>query len=923
MPAKNKIPRTSKRITIIIAALLLINALAAGVFVYFIFSEFFISYIIISASLVAALTTAGFFTVNYFIGRNVLQKYEKDLAMLFGSMTAGFCMGRIIFDENNEPADAVIEIANTAYETLNDFPQGLLGKSLKEINPKAWQRHFKLYADVAVNRGKTNFTKYIASKDKTLDVVCYSPREEYFACIENDVSERVKMEHELKKAYRDTDAILNELPAPICSVSRDKNIILGCNKAFVNICGAKKENELKNSNLEDILKVISNSNEADISGLLARGKFKCFLVKRDDTSVPVEIFSRPFIYKEQIAYAVCCIDMTGQRLQEELLREAAVSAEQNSQFKSMFLANMSHEIRTPMNGIIGLSELALDSGSLSEKTADYIKKIKTSALSLLEIINDILDLSKIEAGKTELENVTFTLGEIFDGCRDVTRMREKSKNLQLNFDCGELHDIALKGDPTKLRQVFLNLLSNALKFTESGSVDMTASLVEKDEMQLTALFSVKDTGIGMDKTQLKRIFEPFTQADISTTRKYGGTGLGLSITRSLLGLMGGELTVDSEPGTGSTFSFTLTFPVSSEVIKVINQTPSEATGKKPIFSADALVCEDNAINRQVIEEHLLRIGITPYIAENGKIGVSMAKMRMRTGNPFAVILMDIHMPVMDGLEAMQKLIAAESKTPVIAMTANAMKEDRERMLQSGMSDYICKPFSARDLWDCLVKYIKPVSYEEVAIDGDKKNWDDGGLINRASGIEKAAGDPALYKKILSDFYFENLDTVEKIRDAASSGDLRTAHRLAHTLKGVSVLIGAVQLSNLAKALEEAFAAGSFDEELLASVKEALDAVLEVLLPSAQAEKQEEQKLLKMQNTEIDFKKAREVINRLEPVLAEGNAEALDFIKELRAACPADLCGELISYMKDYEFDTALEELLKAKRRLEAMREGSI
>ncbi|MDR2559207.1 MAG: PAS domain S-box protein [Oscillospiraceae bacterium] len=604
------------------------------------------------------------------------------------------------------------------------------------------------------------------------------------------------------------------------------------------------------------------------------------------------------------------------RLQEDALHKAVLNAEETSHLKSMFLANMSHEIRTPMNGIIGLTELALEGGGLSEKTTDYLTKIQSSATGLLDIINDILDISKIESGKTELENVAFTLGDVFKSCEVISELKEKGKNVQLIIDSGELATEVIIGDPTKLRQVFMNLLSNAIKFTNSGSVVMSARLVKKDEDSLTVTFTVKDTGIGMNGEEVERALEPFRQADVSTTRRYGGTGLGLSITSSLLEIMGGALQIESEPGTGSTFSFTLIFKAAGKSTPVAvyfgEDLDRENANKKPIFAAEALVCEDNSINRQVIEEHLMRIGINPVIAENGKIGVNMAKTRMRTGKPFDIILMDIHMPVMDGLEAMQKLIEAGSETPVIAMTANAMREDRELVLQSGMSEYICKPFTARDLWSCLLRFLRPVRFEDVVSDGS--TGDKNEIIDGVSGLEKSAGDPGLYKKIKIDFYFKNLKTIETIGKAAASGDFKTAHRLTHTLKGVATLIGANRLGEAAEEAEKIYAESRADERILSLMRERLDAVLNQLAPLAEEARKEGEKA--GSGVQTNLVKALDIINRLEPLLREGSSEATDFADEVRNAFSKEHSSELVLYLLDYEFDAALKELIKIKRQLE-------
>jgi PAS domain S-box-containing protein len=851
-----------------------------------------------------------------------LQKREKDLAMLFGSMTAGFCMGKVIRSESGEPVDMIYEIVNAAYESLEDYTPGmLLGKRMSEVSPVEYKRRFKIYADVALKNRKINFTKYIASKGKTLDVVCYSPGEEYFACIENDVSERVKKDEELKKAYRDTEAILNEIPAPICSVGRESGVILGCNKAFVGICGAENESELVGNRIEHY--IMGNSREKDTQKLLGSGIFKSFLSKRDKTVVEVEVFSKPFVHKEQIAYAVCCIDVTQQKMQEEILREAATNAEETSRLKSMFLANMSHEIRTPMNGIIGLTELALDSAGLSEKSVDYLTKIKTSAHGLLAIINDILDISKIEAGKAELENVMFMFGDVIKSCESMAGLKEKGRNVHLLFDCDDIASEWVTGDPTKLRQIFMNLLSNALKFTNEGVVELAAEVREKTSEELTVFFSVTDTGIGMSQAQVKKILEPFTQADISTTRKYGGTGLGLTITNSLIEMMGGSLSVESEQGKGSAFGFTLTFKLAAgmeekpvEVIRAAEIPAADAGASagadiKPIFNAEALVCEDNAINRQVIEEHLVRIGVTPVVAENGKIGVNMAKTRMRTGNPFDIILMDIHMPVMDGLEAMQKLTEAGNKTPVIAMTAGAMREDREMILQSGMSDYISKPFTSKDLWDCLLKYLTPVRMEKAG-QLESGEYDSNAVIDEAAGLVKAAGDPKLYKKIKADFYFDNTNTIQNIKNAIGEKDFKTARRLAHTLKGISTLIGAGRLGSAAGELEHSYTDGKENAELLDTVKERLDEVLSALMPQVVTVQDEGES---KESGVTDTAKMRELIRQLEPLLEEGDAEATEFVNEINEVLPPEFSRELVAYISDYEFEAALKELEAVKQAL--------
>ncbi|MCL2079942.1 MAG: ATP-binding protein [Oscillospiraceae bacterium] len=398
-------------------------------------------------------------------------------------------------------------------------------------------------------------------------------------------------------------------------------------------------------------------------------------------------------------------------------RRQLEAAELASRAKSEFLAIMSHEIRTPMNSIMGFAELALDKTAESQ-TKDYLTKITDSAGWLLNIINDILDISKIESGKMELEHVPFALTDVLTRCQSVILPAVKEKDLDLRIYVEPTHGKKLIGDPIRLYQVLMNLLSNAVKFTTSGTIRFSASVRTLPEAHppqpgdgdnfITVYFEVQDSGIGITPDQISKIFDPFTQADISTTRNYGGTGLGLTIVKSMVELMGGELKVESSPGHGSSFNFCLTFETTGS-IETEYETDDFDISVKPRFDGLVLICDDNPMNREVVCEHLDRVGLRSVTAENGQIGLDMVKERMEKGEkPFDLILMDIFMPVMDGVEAASKITKLNTGTPVVAMTANVMASELEKYRNNGMPDCLSKPFTTKELWRMLRSYLKTI-----------------------------------------------------------------------------------------------------------------------------------------------------------------------------------------------------------------------
>ncbi|MBF0274306.1 MAG: PAS domain S-box protein [Nitrospinae bacterium] len=684
-----------------------------------------------------------------------------------------------------------------------------------------------------------------------------------FAGVITDISERVRNEEELKNKSEEIEssnqfmqAILDGTSHSLISTELDGTITL-FNK------GAEK---LLNYSEEEMVHKTTPAIFHDGSEVVERAKvlteelgreikpgFEAFVAKVNDGSIdtniwtyiakdgvriPVELtvtaltnlqgeitgylgiatnIAERIKSEEELKKAKEHAEISAQRLNEllitseELRMQAQESKENAERFaeeakkasmaKSDFLATMSHEIRTPMNGIIGMATLLKDT-DLDVEQADCIETILSSGQSLLTIINDILDFSKIEAGKLEFEIGDLDIELAVDGVIQLFVHKAREKNIALKTSYPK--DIPLlRGDTGRLRQVLMNLVGNAIKFTEQGEVAVEVSITNSNNNKATVLIKVRDTGIGLSDEEREKLFKPFVQADSSTSRRYGGTGLGLTISRRLVELMDGSICVESEKGKGSTFYIEIKLPFSETVREKVLRKKERKTEKKKIQlnrEVKILLAEDNQVNQKVASMQLLKLGYVADIASNG--GEVLLRLK---SNRYDLVLMDCQMPEIDGFEATRRIRKMEKETgerlPIIAMTANAMKGDRERCLEAGMDDYMSKPVDIDVLEDMILKYvgekspiIKPSKQDAESVESSGPDSINHATIDKLKAL--GADDTGFFKELVSVFLESAEKHVDDLMKCLPEKNAGHIHQISHPMKSSCANMGAMKLAHL-------------------------------------------------------------------------------------------------------------------------------
>ncbi len=720
--------------------------------------------------------------------------------------------------------------------------------------------------------------------------------------IARDITKLKNVELAIKKAEIKFFSIFQKALDAIVLVDVETQNFIEFNKKALEMYGYTKE-EFERITTKD-LEIMEDEGEikARQINIIQRGWDK-FLTKhktKDGTIKDISVNVVKIILDEKPYLYATFHDVTEDKKIRTELIIAKEEAEAANKAKSEFLANMSHEIRTPLNGILGLTDLVLKT-NLDEKQRDYLDKAKTSSKALLHVINDVLDYSKIEAGKLDLENRIFELESVMRNIKDLFEYQANKKGLSLNI--GSNKQLTLVGDSLRLTQVLTNIVGNAIKFTEKGSIDIDVELMYEDEHYKKLKFSIKDSGMGMSKEHQENLFKEFTQADSSITRQYGGTGLGLSISKHLVQMMSGEIWVESKEGEGSTFIFSCTFEKSDtkKENKLIVESEIGTSNVESIKGSHILLVEDNKINQMVARGMLENLNLYVEIANNGREAVEM----IEGDKKYDLILMDLQMPIMDGFEASRRIKQIDKDIPIVALSAAVMQDDLVKTSEAQMSAHLAKPIDEEELIRTLLQFIKPREPNKESLREESKQLSSTNSQSEFYGVDveelkhRIGDKPKIIKQLLLNF-------CEEYQDAPLIFDISTIETdtfdaAMHSLKGVSGNISLKEIYKLSKEIDTSKDL-QIKKELTPKLIEMIKETVENLKLQLSADENriihneysKEEALHYLQQISEDIKHFRAI-----------NGDSVTLLEEMLALyVESSTINELISYLLGYKYKEA-------------------
>lgn len=867
-----------------------------------------------------------------------LRESETKFRSLYDSMTEGMALHKMVYDESGKAIDYQLIDVNPAYETILGLKRDqVIGLKASQVYGTGTAPFLDIYAGVVRTKRPVRFEGSLETMEKTFGISAISPLPEHFATLFSDVTDRMKTEALLRKLAQ----AVEQSPESIVITDLEANLEY-VNETFVRNSGFSREEAIgKNPRILHSGKTPKSTYDslwnAMRLGLPWQGEF---INKRKDGSEYVEFaiitplrqpdgrVTHYVAVKEDITEKKrIALELDQHRLHLEELVEsrtlelstARQEAERLARVKSEFLANMSHEIRTPLNAVLGFAQIGQRDG-LNPHDRDTFGRILDSGQLLLRVVNDILDFSKIEAGKLEIETGRLHPGRVLDRCAGLVHDSAQNKGLAFRVEESDDLPASCQGDELRVTQVLMNLLTNAIKFTQHGTVTLSAG-IQKEDAGDWLILRVSDSGIGISQAEQARLFMPFEQADSSTTRRFGGTGLGLAISKRLLDLMGGRIQVASQPGAGSVFKVMLPL-LNAEGLASARARDMDANVLAPtgqhLQDLAILVAEDNEVNRLVLAELLSKEGCKLTQVENGRLAVEL--IRNRGVDAFDLVLMDIQMPVLDGIAATREIKAFAPDLPIIGLTAHALAEERENCLAAGMVDHVAKPIVLRDLLNAIRAHIRGLPEvmpeREASTSAEAELVDAAGIFIDWNAIELQYRDKQEFlDHLLHTIVKSNQDKPYAIQSAIEAHDYKQLAFITHSLKGMAGDILPRQVRDLA-VLTEAESRNELDDafshaaELAAGMLRFLDEINAYIKRNSSRNDATSTADAGDQQT-IDDAEINEILERLKELLIRSDT-SVNELESRSAAMLRRMFGaeaeRLSSEIQSFDYEAALVRL---------------